>query len=170
MLLAKTNQIVGFDISAAENPHLVGRTKPSAAEVPYVSQSPDEDWIMMPVGSSSTAIAIPSPVPRTAAASGGAGRLDSGSRFRDLRAPSRFGGRADAEFPALTAGSPAPDGPAQPRPHPAHRAGLFTGAHGLLAVSTRSGSIHLLELAWRLPRPSISPEPIAAAPETPLRR
>ena len=61
VLLAKTNQTVAFDLSTPEVPRLVGRTKPSSAEVPYVSTSADSDWIMMPVASPSEAIAIETP-------------------------------------------------------------------------------------------------------------
>ena len=61
VLLAKTNQTLAIDLSAPETPRLIGRTKPTGADAPYVSYSPDSDWIMMPVASPSEAIAIESP-------------------------------------------------------------------------------------------------------------
>src|SRR5207249_1443485 len=61
---------VAIDISAPDSPRLIGRTRPSGADLPYVSQSPDADWIVMPVASPSEAIAIESlePAKRASAA------------------------------------------------------------------------------------------------------
>ena len=46
----------------------------------------------------------------------------------------------------------------------------YSPERGLLAVSTRSGSIHLLELAWRQNHDRADRGPIAIAPDTPVRR
>jgi acyl-phosphate glycerol 3-phosphate acyltransferase len=171
VLLAKTYQTVGFDVSVPENPHLVGRTKPSSAEVPYVSQSPDSDWIMMPVASPSEAIAIPSPLKRpdqvamTATDSIPSPDYVICARHRESvvelmqTAPLYPLGRLPLTGP-LNMGRTRPTGLA------------YSPERSLLAVSTRSGSIHLLELAWRR---SKDPEPdqrgpIAIAPDAPTRR
>ncbi len=146
VLLAKTYQTVGFDVSVPENPHLVGRTKPSSAEVPYVSQSPDSDWIMMPVASPSEAIAIPSPIKRpdqvamTTTDSIPSPDYVICARHRESvvelmqTAPLYPLGRLPLTGP-LNMGKTRPTGLA------------YSPERGLLAVSTRSGSIHLLELA-----------------------
>src|SRR5262249_15079172 len=63
VLLAKSNQTVAIDLSAPASPRLISRSKPSGADLPYVSYSPQADWIMMPVASQSDAIAIESPGP-----------------------------------------------------------------------------------------------------------
>jgi glycerol-3-phosphate acyltransferase PlsY len=61
ILLAKTNETLAIDLTDPASPRLVGRTQPSGADAPYVSYSPDSDWIMMPVASQSEGIAIESP-------------------------------------------------------------------------------------------------------------
>ncbi len=170
VLLSKTNQIVGFDISVPESPHLVGRTRPSTAEVPYVSPSPDSDWIMMPVASPSEAIAIPSPLKRRHGSSNAAAEsipspdFVVSARHRDSvielvqNAPFRPLGRLPLTGP-LNLGKTRPTGLA------------YSPERGLLAVSTRSGSIHLLELAWRNNQDrALLRAPIATAPDTPIRR
>jgi acyl-phosphate glycerol 3-phosphate acyltransferase len=169
VLMAKTNQVVGFDVSVPGNPNLAGRTKPSAAEVPYVSQSADSDWIMMPVSSPSEAIAISSPIARTdRSAAVAAGSVPSPdfvicARHRDSvvelmqNSPLHPLGRLPLTGP-LNIGRTRPTGLA------------YSPERGLLAISTRSGSIHLLELAWRQKRENIDRGPIAIAPDGPLRR
>ncbi len=170
VLLAKTNQTVAFDLSDPESPRWVGRTKPSGAEVPYVSQSPDSDWIMMPVTSPSEAIAIPSPVVRADGDSSGgaAGSIPRPdfvvcARHRDSvielmqSSPLHPLGRLPLTGP-LNIGRTRPTGLA------------YSPERGLLAVSTRSGSIHLLELAWRQNRDRADRGPIAISPDGPLRR
>ena len=84
VLMAKTNQTVGFDISIPEDPHLVGRTKPSAAEVPYVSHSArfrlDHDARRLAIRGDRNPLANDprrwTPRPR--------GRINPPPRFRDL--------------------------------------------------------------------------------------
>jgi acyl-phosphate glycerol 3-phosphate acyltransferase len=81
VLLAKSNETVAIDLSAPEAPRVVGRTKPSSADLPYLSSSDDDDWILMPVASQSEAIVIETPTSakpesresRTAATKRGAG-------------------------------------------------------------------------------------------------
>jgi acyl-phosphate glycerol 3-phosphate acyltransferase len=171
VLMAKTNQVVGFDVSVPGIPNMVGRTKPSAAEVPYVSQSADSDWIMMPVSSPSEAIAISSPTARNDRSSGGGaggGSVPSPdfvicARHRDSvvelmqNSPLHPLGRLPLTGP-LNIGRTRPTGLA------------YSPERGLLAISTRSGSIHLLELAWRQKHETIDRGPIAIAPDGAVRR
>jgi glycerol-3-phosphate acyltransferase PlsY len=147
VLLAKTNQSVAFDLSAPDLPRLVGRLKPSGSEVPYVSKSADSDWIMMPVASPSEAIAIESPrTPdeKPVPASSAIRRPDYVicTRHRDSvielmqNSPLYPLGRLPLTGP-LNIGRTRPTGL------------TYAPERGLLAVSTRSGSIHLIALAWR---------------------
>ncbi len=148
VLLAKTNQTVAFDLSNPEKPRLVGRLKPSGAEVPYVSQSADSDWMMMPVASPSEAIAIESPQREKASQPPGESRPVPRAdyvictRHRDSvvevmqNSPLCPLGRLPLTGP-FNIGRTRPTGLA------------YSPERGLLAVSTRSGSIHLIELAWR---------------------
>ncbi len=169
VLMAKTNQTVGFDVSVPENPHLVGRTKPSAAEVPYISHSPDSDWIMMPVASPSEAIAIPSP---TSPPDALPGRADGTIPRPDYVVCTRHRDsivEVVQNSPFHSLGSVPLTGPLNiGRTRPTGLA--YSPERSLLAVSTRSGSIHLLELAWRHNSQNAARGPIAIAPETPLRR
>jgi glycerol-3-phosphate acyltransferase PlsY len=147
VLLAKTNQTVAFDLSTPDVPRLVGRTKPSGAEVPYVSTSADFDWIMMPAASPSDAIAIESPQRSSetkAGATDGIPRPDYVvcTRHRDSvvevmqNSPLYPLGRLPLTGP-INIGRTRPTGLA------------YAPERGLVAVSTRSGSIHLIELRWR---------------------
>ncbi len=61
VLLTKTDQTLAIDLSVPESPQVIGRTKPTGSDTPYVSYSPDSDWIMMPVASQSEGIAIRAP-------------------------------------------------------------------------------------------------------------
>jgi glycerol-3-phosphate acyltransferase PlsY len=169
VLLAKTNQIVAIDLSAPETPRLVGRTKPTGAEVPYVSQSGDSDWIMMPVASPSEAIAIQEPENGRHASAGGQTRSIPRAdyvvctRHRDSvvevmqNAPLYPLGRLPLTGP-LNIGRTRPTGLA------------YSPELGLLAVSTRSGSIHLIELAWRIKTDDVKRRAVAIAPDGVSRR
>jgi hypothetical protein len=123
----------------------------------------------MPVASPSEAIAIPSPTsppdPLPRRASGTIPRPDYVvcTRHRDSivevvqNSPFHSLGSVPLTGP-LNIGRTRPTGLA------------YSPERSLLAVSTRSGSIHLLELAWRHNSQNAARGPIAIAPETPLRR
>ncbi len=123
----------------------------------------------MPVTSPSEAIAIPSPVGRAkgslATAADSIPRPDFVicARHRDSvvelmqTAPYHPLGRLPLTGP-LNIGRTRPTGLA------------YSPERGLLAISTRSGSIHLLELAWRKDPETITRGPIAIVPDTPVRR
>jgi glycerol-3-phosphate acyltransferase PlsY len=162
VLLAKTNQTVAFDLSTPDAPRLVGRTKPSVAEIPYVSQSADSDWIMMPVASPSEAIAIESPRESSEARTGATSLIPRPdyvicTRHRESvvelmqNAPLYPLGRLGLTGP-LNIGRTRPTGLA------------YSRERSLLAVSTRSGSIHLIELAWRATSQRNDSGPIATGP------
>jgi len=149
VLLAKTNQTVAIDLSEPASPRLIGRTRPSGADVPYVSHSPDADWIMMPVASQSEAVAIESPQTESQPATGnesapaGHALYLACTRQRDSvlelcqTEPFYSLGRIPLMGP-LNLGRTRPTGIA------------YSPRVGLLAVGTRSGTIHLIELVPRV--------------------
>ena len=56
--LPKTKQAVAIDLTDPEDPRPAGRTELARADAPYVSFSPDGDWIIMPTAQESEAVAI----------------------------------------------------------------------------------------------------------------
>jgi hypothetical protein len=142
VLLAKTNQTLAIDVSAPASPRLIGRTRPSGADVPYVSYSPEDDWIMMPVPSQSEAIAIESPRTEQEPATGRASLYLACARNRDS-ALELFQTK-----PFFSLGRIPLMGPLNlTRTRPTGIA--YSPRRGLLAVGTRSGTIHLIELVPR---------------------
>jgi len=147
-LLAKTNQTVAIDLAAPQTPRLVGRTKPTGAEVPYVSLSADSDWIMMPVNSPSEAIAIQSPLAGESGSSGGTAPSIPRADYVVCARHRESVVEVMQNSPLYTLGRLPLTGPLNlGRTRPTGLA--YSPETGLLAVSTRSGSIHLIELVWR---------------------
>ena len=147
VLLSKTNETLAIDLETPESPRLIGRTKPSAAEVPYVSHSGEGDWILMPVASQSEAIAIEPPPAGPAPSHSGTGASHGPdyllcTRQRDSvldfvqTEPLHSLGHLPLKGP-LNLGRTRPSGLA------------YAPERGLVAVSTRTGTIHLIELYTR---------------------
>ena len=148
VLLTRTNQTLALDISVPESPRVIGRSKSTGSDAPYVSYSPDSDWIMMPVASQSEGIAIRSP------RSGEQVESDVEdepihhvdylvcTRHQDSvlelfqTEPRRSLGRLPLKGP-LNLGRTRPTGLA------------YSRERGLLAVATRSGTIHMVEMVPR---------------------
>ena len=162
VLLAKTNQTVAIDLSDPRVPRLIGRIKPPDADVPYVSYSPDSDWIMMPVASPSEGDrhrVAPQPADRRSGRSNRPAlrhvqylvctrhRIPCSSCFKPAT-PSL--GRLPLTGP-LNLGRTRPTGLA------------YSPDRGLLAVATRSGSIHLIEMVPRTLSVVSGQGPIAAS-------
>src|SRR5205823_4090546 len=138
-------------------------TRPVTTESPYVSHSSESDWIMMPGASEGDTVAIE--LPGAESVAGDRDRTPAAHRADYLitarpqesvlevlqAAPRHSLGR----FPLL---GPLNLGRTRPT-------GLAYSAHrGLLAVATRSGSVHLIELRWRpaateLPRARLATSP-----------
>jgi glycerol-3-phosphate acyltransferase PlsY len=169
ILMAKTNQTVAVELSAPESPRVIGRNKPTGADIPYVSNSPDADWIMMPVASPSDAVAIepPQTAGRAANASPAAPPASAEyiacARHRDSvvelfqTTPFHSLGRLPLMGP-LNLGRTRPTGIA------------YAPSRGLLAVGTRSGSIHVIELAPRVSSPGVLTSQVATIPhDVPVR-
>lgn len=150
VLLAKTKRIAAVDLSDPAAPRLIGITRSSASKSPYLSTSAEEsDWIMMPAGSEGNAIALESPA-RTS---------PTGSKELSQAAGSH------ADFLVTTRENESALEILQTQPQ--HEVGRFpllgpfnlgrvrpTGLaysreRGLIAVATRTGSIHLVEMTTR---------------------
>jgi glycerol-3-phosphate acyltransferase PlsY len=148
VLLDKTNETLAIDLTAPDSPRLIGRTKPSGADSPYVSYSPDSDWIMMPVASQSEGIAIAPPGGGKEEPSDGASTPRQHmpylvcTRHRDSvlelfqTEPRCSLGRLPLRGP-LNLGRTRPTGLA------------YAPDRGLFAVATRSGTIHLVKIDRR---------------------
>jgi acyl-phosphate glycerol 3-phosphate acyltransferase len=171
VLLTKTGQTLAIDLSTPQSPKLIGRTKSTGSDTPYVSYAPDSDWIMMPVASQSEGIAIRAPFigrqPK------GGSELDPihhvdylvCTRHRDSvlelfqTTPTQSLGRLPLKGP-LNLSRTRPTGLAYAR------------ERALLAVATRSGTIHIVKMIPRGGRPTDSgSDPIAVnSQDTPRRR
>jgi glycerol-3-phosphate acyltransferase PlsY len=169
VLLAKTNECAAIDLSTPEEPRLIGRSKLPPADVPYVSHWGSRDWILMPVTAQSEALALDLPGSET--------RPREAGGFVTARAADYLVCARQRESvievlqcrPRLSLGRYPLKGPlnlGRTRP-----TGLsYSPERGLLAVATRSGTIHLVELVSRLsPKPSV-PHRIATNPSERLLR
>jgi acyl-phosphate glycerol 3-phosphate acyltransferase len=148
VLLTKTNQTLAIDLSVPEAPQLVERIKPTDSDAPYLSYSADSDWIMMPVATQSESVAIDAPARGYNANADGMSDLPRQvqylvcTRHRDSvlelfqSEPRQSLGRLPLKGP-LNLGRTRPTGLA------------YSRDRGLLAVATRSGTIHMVEM---LPR------------------
>jgi acyl-phosphate glycerol 3-phosphate acyltransferase len=169
ILLTRTNQTLAIDLAVPEQPRVIGRIKPTSADAPYVSYSPGADWIMMPVASQSEGIAIKSP--RTAQKV-----IDESdatpphhvdylvcTRHHDSvlelfqTEPRQSLGRLPLRGP-LNLGRTRPTGLA------------YSRDRGLLAVATRSGTIHIVEMVPRATARDSGHGPIAANGQRTERR
>jgi hypothetical protein len=127
---------------------MIGRSKSTGADTPYVSYAPDSDWIVMPVASQSEGILIRGPAGSTRvdteSAAGPINEVDYlvCTRQRDSvlelsqTNPRQSLGHLPLKGP-LNLGRTRPTGLA------------YAPERGLVAVATRSGSIHIVELVPR---------------------
>jgi glycerol-3-phosphate acyltransferase PlsY len=145
VFLAKSQRTVAVDVSDPSAPRVIGRTRPVLAGSPYLSVSEDSDWIMMPAGTETDTIALESPESRA---------KDRGSRTSHpeylvttrenesaleilrTREPRREVGRFPL-FGPFNLGHTRPTGLA------------YSPERNLIAVATRTGSIHMVELRTR---------------------
>jgi acyl-phosphate glycerol 3-phosphate acyltransferase len=149
VLLTKTNQTLAIDLEDLANPRVIGRIKPTGSDAPYVSYSEHSDWIMMPVASQSEGIAIEAPVIGLKPAA----EIDSVpphhvdylvcTRHHDSvlelfgTEPRQSLGRLPLTGP-LNLGRTRPTGLA------------YSRERALLAVATRSGTIHMVAMVPRV--------------------
>jgi glycerol-3-phosphate acyltransferase PlsY len=149
VLLAKTNQTIAIDLTELESPRVIGRIKPTGSDLPYVSYSPDADWIMMPVASPSEAIALDWPLNAAEAAAAAhnapaaIAQYLACTRHRESvlelfqNTPFRSLGRLPLMGP-LNLGRTRPTGIA------------YSPRRSIIAVGTRSGTIHVIDVEPRV--------------------
>ena len=161
VLLAKVNECAAVDLSTPASPRLIGRSKLPHSDVPYVSYSGAGDWILMPVAGESEALALD--LPGSHAGSGASGD-DGRTRQADFLVCARQRESVVEVFqctPHHSLGRLPLKGPfnlSRTRP-----TGLsYAPERGLLAVATRSGTIHLIELVWRIGSRSSHASEVAA--------
>ncbi len=129
--LAGTDQVAAIDLSDPSSPRLLGRSPISRAEVPYPSRS-DGDSILMPVASDREVAVIPDP---GGPLSGHMASVEVDSSELDIRAigsPISLGRlplRGSAHFAPIR-----PTGVA------------CSPERGLIAVTSRSGGVHLVAI------------------------
>lgn len=132
--LALSNEGVAIDLADLEAPKIVGRLQLSDDEFPYISKSDDGDWMIMRTGRESEAVALPSALGSNDAPGHLLLTLPDDSALRlDQLAPRRSLGR----FPMM---GPLNLGRAEPTDL------AYCGRRRLLAVSTKSGAVHLIRL------------------------
>jgi glycerol-3-phosphate acyltransferase PlsY len=169
VLLAKTNESAAVDLETLEAPRVIGRNKLPRTDVPYVSYSSESDWIMMPVQGQCEAVALDLPRPdaaipepqQTAPAFQADYLLCSRQRESVLevfQCSPRFSlGRLPLLGP-LNLGRTRPTGLS------------YSPERSLLAVATRTGTVHLIELVSRLAPGFAEPSPLATSPPASTRR
>lgn len=148
VLLAKSKRSAAVDFSDPTAPRLIGSTPAALSGTPHVSRSEDADWIMMPAGSEGNTIVLESPhAASTTAGESGPSQgphpdylvttRENESALEILQVkPEHEVGR----FPLL-----GPFNLGRTRP-----TGLaYSPERGIIAVATRTGSIHVVEMRVR---------------------
>jgi glycerol-3-phosphate acyltransferase PlsY len=169
VFLAKSKRTAAVDLTTPESPRLIGRTMPVTADAPYLSFSPGSDWILMPAASASETLAIE--LPGTARSAGAESEnlpahrpdylISTHQNESVLEIAQTVPRHALGRFPLrgpLNLGRTRPTGLA------------YSPVRGLLAVATRSGAIHLVELRSRLVAPEPQSNMLATSREDALRR
>lgn len=148
--LPKAKQAMAIDLTDPEEPRPAGRTDLSQGNAPYVSFSPDGDWIIMPTLQASEAVAIQHPAISDDDSAGPppAGyilytRPDDSALELAQATPVQTLGRFPLTGP-LHIGSTRPTGL------------CFSSENGLIAVATKPGTVYVISLRSRL---GPSPEP-----------
>jgi glycerol-3-phosphate acyltransferase PlsY len=158
VFLGKSKQTEAIDLTDRAAPRRIGRTRPVSTEAPYLSHSSESDWIMMPCASDSDTVAIELPgvdrdqVPAGHRADYLISTRPQESALEILQAAPRHTIGRFPLFGPLNLGRTRPVGLA------------YTPHRGLLAVATRSGSVHLIALRWKPAAPGIPTARMATSP------
>jgi len=137
LTLAHSKKSIAVDLSDPTAPAVSGRVELPAEEFPYVSRSPDGDWIVMPTALESEAVAVPGPKATASPDYLVLTRPDDSMLEVVQASPRRTLGKFPIMGPLNLGG--------------AETSGLaYCHARGLLAVSTKPGTIHLIRLQSRL--------------------
>jgi glycerol-3-phosphate acyltransferase PlsY len=135
--LAHSKESVAVDLADPAAPAVSGRVALPAEEFPYVSRSPDGDWIVMPTALESEAVAVPGPTSSASPDYLVLTRPDDSALEIVQATPRRTLGKFPVMGPLNLGG--------------AETSGLaYCRARGLLAVSTKPGTVHLIRLQSRL--------------------
>ncbi len=142
--LPKVKQAVAIDLTDPEDPRPAGRIELARADAPYVSFSPDGDWIIMPTAQESEAVAIGRPASSVDDSSDPPAvgyliytRPDDSALELAQTTPVQTLGQFPIKGPLNLGGS---------RP-----TGLsFSAERGLLAVATKPGTVYLISVRSRL--------------------
>jgi len=148
VLLPRSSQTAAIDLTVPESPQLIERIPLGPSDVPYISYSSDADWMMMPVTSHCTAFAIERPRKRDET-----DKRDGRSTI--TRADFLICAKQDESTLEVLQTSPRCSLGRLPlrgsfnlgRTRPTGLA--YAPELGLLAVATRSGAIHLVEICPR---------------------
>jgi len=142
--LPRAKQAVAIDLTDPEDPRPAGRTELARAGAPYVSFSPDGDWIIMPTAQESEAVAI----------------QRSASSVDDSSGPPAVGylvyTRPDDSALELAQATPVQTLGQFPLKGPLNLGGTrptglcFSAERGLLAVATKPGTVYLISVRSRL--------------------
>jgi acyl-phosphate glycerol 3-phosphate acyltransferase len=141
--LPKVKQTVAIDLTNPEDPRPLGRAELAQANAPYVSFSPDGDWIIMPTSQASEAVAI----------------QRSASPVDYASTPPAVGylvyTRPDDSAVELAQASPVQTLGQFPLKGPLNVGGTrptglsFSADRGLLAVATKPGTVYLISVRSR---------------------
>ncbi len=169
VFLAKSKQTAAVDLTVSEDPRLIGRTRTVNADNPYLSASPDSDWIMMPGAGEGDTIAVALPGAHDSddlsTGTASARRADylistrQGESALEIiqAAPQHLVGRFPIYGP-FNLGRTRPTGLA------------YSAKRSLIAIATRSGSIHLVALHSRIGILENDGSRLATSPDDSLRR
>jgi acyl-phosphate glycerol 3-phosphate acyltransferase len=158
--LPKAKQAVAIDLTDPEDPRPAGRTELAQADAPYVSFSPDGDWIIMPTAQESEAVAI----------------QRSASSVDDPSSPPAVAylvyTRPEDSAVELAQASPVQTLGQFPLKGPLNLGGTrptglsFSSDRSLLAVATKPGAVHLISIRSRLEsEPGASKDRVATTAE-----
>jgi glycerol-3-phosphate acyltransferase PlsY len=162
--LPRAKQAVAIDLTDPEDPRPAGRTELARAGAPYVSFSPDGDWIIMPTAQESEAVAI----------------QRSASSVDDSSGPPAVGylvyTRPDDSALELAQATPVQTLGQFPLKGPLNLGGTrptglcFSAERGLLAVATKPGTVYLISVRSRLESENGPPKDRIATSAGPARR
>jgi len=162
--LPKAKQAVAIDLTDPEDPRPAGRTELARADAPYVSFSPDGDWIIMPTARESEAVAIQRPASPVDDSSGLPvvgylvyTRPDDSALELAQATPVQTLGQFPLKGP-LNLGGTRPTGL------------CFSAERGLLAVATKPGTVYLISVRSRLESENGEPKDRIATSAGPTRR
>jgi hypothetical protein len=151
VFLSKTKRVAAIDFTNPKHPTLIGVSPNTGADAPYVSYSGWNDWILMPAVTGSEAIALELPGQRAAQPQETTGNPAPVSQRADYLVctdPNQSVLELVQSSPRLTLGKLPLRGTLNlgfTKP----TALAYAPTRKLLAVSTRSGAIHVVEVGAR---------------------